>query len=131
MTHSPGPWRYCGQDRKPREVCCCMQVWSTTADHPVAKINCGKWGDDYPSIRFTKDSTSLCPKIEPYMEMFEYGYIDKEVAEANARLIAAGPELLAACKRAEQTISRLAEDNEDRLLVSKLKAAIAKAEGTN
>lgn len=48
-----------------------------------------------------------------------------ETGVANARLIAAAPDLLAACKRAEKCI----KEYEPREALNDLEAAIAKAEG--
>lgn len=59
---TPGPWRYCGQDRG---QCKCCQVWSTVADFEVAEAH----------------------------QTTEDGEIDIEQAKANARLIAAAPEM--------------------------------------
>lgn len=67
--HTPGPWTACHEGK-----CSCGQVWSKTADHPVATVTRGEWGD--PG----------CP----------YGEVSRECANANARLIAAAPELLEA-----------------------------------
>lgn len=76
---SPGPWHSCGDGE-----CSCKIV--STADHPVAQIVHGDWGDDYPSIRVV--GCSLEAKAEAYMEQITYGHIPDEVATANARLIA-------------------------------------------
>ena len=77
--HTPGPWTACNGGR-----CQCKIV--SCKDHPIAKAFSLEWGD--PGL--------------------PYGYIDEGVAVANARLIAAAPDLLAACERAEQTIRNLA-----------------------
>lgn len=102
MEHSKLPWVYCGQERENPEVCDCMQIWSKIDNHPIAKVECGKWGDEYPSLRFTKDSSSILPKIEPYMDILEYGFISTKTAEANAAFIVKAvnchDELLEACK---------------------------------
>lgn len=60
---SPGPWRYCGQDRN---QCKCCQVWSVKQDFQVATA---------------------------HQEHEEIGYIPLEQAKTNARLIAAAPEM--------------------------------------
>lgn len=80
--HTPAPWQAC-KDAK----CPCRQVWSIPGDVPVFTARADahslvgmahhKWGDSPEMI---------------------YGEIPEEQAEANARLIAAAPELLAAAK---------------------------------
>jgi len=85
MTHTPGPWKILADTN---------QIWC--ADYPVAEVTRGKWGDDYPAIRLVGPSIQL--KAEPYMDRIEYGEVFEETALANANLIAAAPELLAALK---------------------------------
>jgi len=70
MAHTPGPWQACGDGN-----CSCGQVWSRPADQPVARANT-VWGDDLEH---------------------PYGEIPAEEMHANARLIAAAPDLLEAC----------------------------------
>ena len=91
MSHTPGPWKECGHERKP---CQCGQIWSETADAPVAKVERGEWGDRYPAIRVDENTG----KAEAYMEFASYGSIPEEFADANTWLIAAAPDLLAACE---------------------------------
>ena len=126
MEHSKTPWGYCGEKREKPEVCCCMQIWSTPGDHPVARVESGKWGDDYPTVKL--EGGSLDRKAVATMEQITYGEIPIEVAEANARFIVKAcnchDELLEACKR---TLWRLDEDK-DSQLISDLKVVIAKAE---
>jgi hypothetical protein len=83
---SRGPWGTCHLGK-----CKCKQVWTVPGDHPVATVEAGEWGDEYPSLRITGDS--LDQKVEPFIDMIAYGEIDEETAIANARLIAAAPEL--------------------------------------
>ena len=87
MEHTPGPWEACHNG-----TCRCKMVWSRSANHPVANIIAGEWGDDYPDIRM------IDGKPQAYMDQITYGEIDEEAAQANARLIAAAPELLEAAK---------------------------------
>lgn len=58
----------------------------------MADVTSGEWGDEYPAIRL--DEEGIGAKAEAYMERTVYGSIDPAVAAANARLIAAAPELL-------------------------------------
>lgn len=81
MKHTPGPWKACHDGK-----CKCKQVWSETADHPVAIVECGKVGDDYPEVENGK----------AVMKQITYWEIGEEVAEANAHLIAAAPDMLEA-----------------------------------
>jgi hypothetical protein len=90
--HSPGPWHACNNGD-----CQCKQVW--TANHPVAEVTHGKWGDTYPALRI--EGGSLEMKAVPVIEMIDYGYVDEETAKANARLIAAAPTLLETLKNLE------------------------------
>jgi len=122
--HTPGPWNVCGADRG---VCQCMTV--LCSDYPIAKVVSGDWGDDYPAIRLTGYST-LDAKAEAYMAQMTYGRIDEKTAKANARLIAAAPDLL-------EALGDLIEDAEKQMAnpsyhmpfsLPKAKAAIAKAE---
>jgi hypothetical protein len=61
-----------------------------------------------------------------------YGF-DQEEMEANARLIASAPDLLAACKRAAAAVGSAASHGQyySDAIEADLKAAIAKAEGTD
>jgi len=96
-------------------------MFVSDADHPVAKVISGKWGDDYPAVRLVGTS-SLDEKAEAYMDQITYGEIPKEEAKANARLIAAAPDLLEAAKQAMRVWPY-------QMRGSTLEAAIAKAEG--
>ena len=93
MAHTLGPWSVLADTN---------QIWC--ADYPVAEVTWGKWGDDYPSIRLVGPSLQL--KAEPYMDRIEYGEIFEDTARANARLIAAAPDLLAALKANMEWIGR-------------------------
>jgi hypothetical protein len=65
--HSPGPWEICGGRRDHAGICQCGLIWSGPADLPVATA-------------FRKDD--------------DVGEITVEAFAANARLIAAAPEML-------------------------------------
>jgi hypothetical protein len=131
MKHTPGPWSACHNGE-----CQCKTVMGN--DYPVATITSGNWGDDYPSIRLVGDS-SLELKAEAYMEQITYGKVSEETAVANARLIAASPELLEACKQIDSIASRIQKWQRQNLeamwyedfqeIVTNVRAAIAKAEG--
>lgn len=83
QSHTPGPWQACKDG-----ACTCGQVWSIPGDMPVFSalengkrqivgLACNEWGDAPDLI---------------------YGAVGKEQQVANARLIAAAPDLLAALK---------------------------------
>lgn len=99
--------------------------------YPVAYVTCGEWADEYPAIRLMEHEGGT--KAEAYMERIVYGSVDRHVALANARLIAAAPDLLAGAKLALKTIldeaeTRGYEPPADTLLVAELEHAIALAE---
>lgn len=96
--HTPGPWSYCGADRG---GCSCLTI--TAPDHPIAEVTGGAWGDRYPSIRLT--GNSLERQAEAYMEQITYGEVPMEVAKANAALIAAAPDMLAALLNVQKIIA--------------------------
>ncbi len=90
--HSPGPWSTCNNGS-----CPCGFIWSITADHPVAKVESGEWGDDYPAVKITPTERGLTGtsfEVTANMEQVGYGRIDPEVAQQNAQLIAMSPEML-------------------------------------
>ena len=80
---TPGPWRACQEG-----TCSCSQVWSQSADVPVAEIIRGEWGD--PG--------------------FPYGKIPEKVAENNSLFIAHAredvPQLIEYIKDLETQIPR-------------------------
>lgn len=86
--HSLGPWKVCSASDK---KCSCGQIWSIPEDHPVATVELGEWGDEYPAIRLDNSRGSMLAKAEAYMEKMVYGSISEEAGHANAHLIAAGP----------------------------------------
>jgi hypothetical protein len=112
-----GPWKTCHNGK-----CRCKQIWSETADHPVATIEAGEWGDTYPAI--SKEGKAV-------IESIPYGEISEETAEANANLIAAAPELLEALERCEVLVRlRIENDIDDETTAGHMaRAAIAKAKG--
>lgn len=88
--HTAGPWSACRNGD-----CACGMV--TSEHHPVATITSGEWGDDWPSLRVVGTST-LDLRAEAFMDRCVYGTVSPAVAAANARLIAAAPDLLAALR---------------------------------
>lgn len=115
--HTPGPWVECGHDRG---GCQCRMVWSRTSDGTVATaihhkaIACvhQEWGDGKDMI---------------------YGDFPPEEVAANARLIAASPDLLGAAKAAFDLLTVLGGESADlasgHVPGEMLRNAIAKAEG--
>lgn len=97
-TADPGPWSVCGKGK-----CPCKQVWCS--DSPIAYAVSGKWGDEYPSVRLVGDA--LEKNAEAYMEMIEYGEVPEAMAAANARLLAAAPELRDALHESRARVRKL------------------------
>ena len=108
--HTPGPWTACLNG-----TCRCKMVWC--ADYPVATVTSGEWGDPGET----------------------YGSVNEDTAVANARLIAASPDLLAACEAAlpDVSLAALCLDvaapgtlvDDLRGHAERFRAAIAKARG--
>lgn len=82
MEHAPLPWSACRKGD-----CQCKQLWCD--DYPIAKITCGKWGDDFPTVEVTGVLGSIEGKltIEAVMGQIEYGEISDELATANIKFI--------------------------------------------
>ena len=80
---TPGPWKACHEG-----VCSCSQVWSQSADVPVAEVARGEWGD--PG--------------------FPYGEIPEKISETNSLFIAHArediPKLLSYIKELKSQIPR-------------------------
>lgn len=124
MNSTPGPWMACDNGK-----CSCKVV--SCADFPIARITCGEWGDDYPSLRLVGTS-SLDIKAEAFMERIAYGTVSEEMATANARLIAAAPDLLAALKSARNQLEGYETVMSGETFNDiQINAAIAKAEGAS
>ena len=115
--HTPGPWHTCGNGE-----CTCGVVMADS--HPVCNVVSGDWGDDFPSLRIV--GGSLDARAEAYMEQITYGHIDREISKANARLIAAAPDLLAALHLVGMSAGWQHLAMETRAVIE---SAIAKAEG--
>jgi hypothetical protein len=113
-------------------------------DDSVATITCGDWGDKWPAIRLITGYGMNDTAAEAYMEKTVYGSVPVEQAEANARLIAAAPDLLDALRECRTDLI-IGANNADhaaktdprwegvgdrlRYRASKADAAIAKATG--
>jgi hypothetical protein len=123
---TPGPWRACHEGE-----CSCGQVWCD--DYPVATVTRGKWGDTYPAIEQQDGTGSIERKYEAVIKMIEYGEVSNELAEANARLIAAAPQLYESAKAfvgALDAFLAASPGLNSGPEVAALRVAIAKAEGT-
>jgi hypothetical protein len=128
---TPGPWT--AHDGK-STTCKCGSV--SAKDTPIATVTSGDWGDEYPSLRFVGEDP-FDMKVEAYMEQITYGNIAPEVACANASLIAAAPDLYAACLSLIKCYTDVAAsgdcgvwDAEKDAVVVLGRAALAKAEGS-
>lgn len=75
-----GPWTACCA----HNLKGCSHVMHE--DGMVAEATKGKWGDDYPSLRFVDGSIDR--KVEAYMEQITYGEVSDEQANANKVFIA-------------------------------------------
>lgn len=122
MSHTPGPWKVCGDGD-----CSCKTVMC--GDHPIAVVTHGEWGDEFPSIRLV--GPSMMARAEAYIERFAYGSVPVETARANALLIAAAPDLLAALHTAVERIaaSHFPNKADAEQATAEFRAVIAKAEG--
>lgn len=83
---SPGPWHACHDGE-----CSCKTVWSG-AEYPIASLECGEWGDQYPALRFVEPDVPIRELpgtlvAKAYLERFAYGSIPEELATADARFI--------------------------------------------
>lgn len=77
-THTPGPWRACRQGE-----CTCGTVWSLPSDFPVCTA---------------RDRVAVVHKEMADAPDMVYATIPREEAQANARLIAAAPDMLEALR---------------------------------
>lgn len=122
-AHTPGPWSVCGDERG---GCKCNTIMSE--NHPIATFERGEWGNEWPSLRVV--GGSLDRTAEPYMEFDAMGEIPDAEALANARLIAAAPDLLAALRDALRKVKQYAPNGFERSApFERAHAAISKALG--
>jgi hypothetical protein len=110
---TPGPWRACKAGE-----CQCGMIWSTPTDSAIVTAYGEK---EYGSAEFV--IASAHSKWGDNSDMV-YGVVPEADREANACLIAAAPDLLAAAEWALETI-----DGNYHELSVELEAAIAKAKG--
>jgi len=107
MNHTPGPWKH-------------NAIPSRQGDPLKFSLACAVWANDVPvcTTRFG---------VGKWLET------DAQTQDANARLIAAAPDLLEACKRllaGEATLTgESAGDVENWNAYRQIEAAVAKAEG--
>lgn len=101
--HTPGPWYPDPKGYVWRRPLTDLYEYggAVAGDKPLATVCKGWWGEN------------------------EQGY----PVEANARLIAAAPDLLAVCQELEQSAEYWSEYNVPLGIVDRIKAAIAKATG--
>lgn len=122
---TPGPWDVCNKGK-----CHCKIVWARPADHPVAQVIAGEWGDDYPTIKL--EGGSLDRTAKAVMEQITYGSVSEDVAVANAHLIAAAPDLFGCLDEAVNYLAVWASTNGDEkaaTLLQRCTATLSKARG--
>lgn len=91
---TPGPWKKCTAHKG---KCPCTSIWSVPDDIPIIEVTSGKWGDEFPALRFADGDSqgTIGAKIEAYTEMIEYGEIPDKEAQANKDFIANAPQDIA------------------------------------
>ena len=118
---SAGPWRGCKDGD-----CSCGMIWSVPGDHPVATVESGPWGDTWPALRSFDNGNMPGTAVEAYMERSDYGEVDPDVAKANARLIAAAPDMLEQLRNASWLLADISPDG---LVKKQIDEVIARAQG--
>ncbi len=105
--HTPGPWAVC-----------------TWASH----MPLSGWPSEVCADDGEGDGTTICMFYK--VDLYDF---DRAAVEANARLIAAAPDLLAACEAALDELEYFHEPQMTGTsgIIRDLRAAIAKARGTN
>lgn len=107
MKHTPGPWFACCVDEYPH------YVFGEEADKTICAL-CSNDPNDH----------------DHEYERHE-GVVTLEERRANARLIAAAPELLEALKLCVERLKYYEEYEHGEAIIADAEAVIAKAEGTN
>lgn len=105
--HTPGPWK----------------IKPLTKPYDTENEGAGRFIEKF---RITMDVPG-CPGVESILAE-TCGSHTEEEHEANARLIAAAPDLLEACKAA-RTIDTVARTSDREAIMTLLDSAISKAEG--
>lgn len=115
---TPGPWAACKDGR-----CTCGLIWSVTDDHPVATVQETPWGDaDYIAAPTDENPEAATRRF------IEYGAFPKEQFHANARLIAAAPDMAEALDAVDRMLSEPRKYNAT-TVKAMVRAALAKARG--
>lgn len=121
--YTPGPWNACNNGE-----CQCKLV--RYQDGPVAEVISGEWGDEFPNIRLVKNEHGPGEHAGAFVEMTVYGEVSEQTATANARLIAAAPDLLHALLFALPELEADARHSPGMQgMVDVARAALAKARG--
>ncbi len=105
-----GPWTACCAKRDNG----CSHVMHS--DGMIAEVTKGPWGDEYPALRAVDEhgnKTSpgaIGAKVEPYIEMIEYGDVSPEQANKNKIFIAhAREDVPALLAKIDELTAKLAE----------------------
>lgn len=118
-SHTPGPWR--------SEKSSFGDFWVRRDDSVGQMIREGTIdGDD--AVVLVSGSRHVFKRAG---DETVHRNVHAPEAEANARLIAASPELLAACRWAESALAPFSKEPAEKSGISLLRAAIAKATGAD
>lgn len=107
--HTPGPWH--------------SKVWSYQS-HTSGSDRGGQWRE----LMIESKTDTVCRIESVYRESITES---DEIKEANAQLIAAAPDLLAACKAVRASVAAHADYGDIMNDIDILDAAIRKAEGAD
>lgn len=81
--YTKGPWEWCD--------CPVNCGFIHSGDQQVAQVTFGNWGDEYATLK--QEGTSIEGRFQAVTDMIVYGSVPVDEAKANARLIAAAPDL--------------------------------------